>query len=131
MVKQYVYVDTAATAGDLVSEQGGNTLKLNINGLLENLPPYVNVKLVQLEYITEEELMNGLVLKITRDASNQLNLNKTDSVLGICTFEYTRTPGGGGNSAFHYENHTNNYPVTISGNIQELSFYFADTLDWC
>jgi hypothetical protein len=126
MVKQFVYVDTASAAGDLVRTEGGTTIILDINGLLQNLPPYVNVKLLQLEYITTDVLNDGLILKIGCDASNQLNLNKKDSVVGICTFSNEDVVGGV--TTYHFENRDRTgFPVTISGNIQQLRFYFVNT----
>ena len=121
MVKQYVYIDTAAIAnGDLVKKINNDTLRLNINGLLSDLPPYALVSLQQLEFISDIDLSSGLVAKLKNGTSNQMNLNKTDSVLGVCTFEYTK------GTFYHYKEPNVSFPLMISGNIQQLELYFAD-----
>ena len=121
MVKQYVYIDTAAIVnGDLVKLINNDTLRLNINGLLSDLPPYALISLQQLELISDSDLPNGLVAKLKNGTSNQMNLNKTDSVLGVCTFEYTK------GTFYHYKEPNVSFPLMISGNIQQIELYFAN-----
>lgn len=120
MVKQYVYVDTkAGTSSDLVTIINAEKIRININGLLSSLPPYALISLHQLEYITSTEVNEGLVLMFRGDASNQMNLNKTDSVLSLCKYDYTK------GTNYHYIESANPMSIMISGNIQQLEFYFV------
>jgi hypothetical protein len=122
MVKQYVYVDTfAKDSSDLVTING-NYLRMNINSLLKDIPPYINLSVVQLEFISPDDLQNGLILKIKADSANQLNLNKVDSVLDILDFSYTK------GTIHTYRNHHNKFHVTLSGNTSQIEVYFADSL---
>ena len=123
MVKQYVYIDTkAALTSDLVTIINNDRIRININGLLSALPPYALISLHQLEYITATEVNTGLIMMFSGDAANQMNLNKTDSVLSLCKFDYTK------GTNYHYIESTNPMPTMISGNIQQLEFYFVDYL---
>jgi len=122
MVKQYVYIDTkAANTSDLVTIINNDRIRININGLLSALPPYALISLHQLEYITATEVNTGLIMMFSGDAANQLNLNKTDSVIGLCKFDYTK------GTNYHYIESVNPMQTMISGNIQQLEFYFVDS----
>lgn len=122
MVKQYIYVDSAAALlNELVLFQG-NHIKLNINGLLSDLPPYALISVKQLQFVSPNDFANGLILKITNGVSNQMNLNRRDSVLGICPFEYTK------GTNYHFQEANISFPVMIAGNIQQIEIYFADCL---
>ena len=122
MVKQYVYVDTFAKASSDLITTSGNYLRMNINSLLKDIPPYINASVTQLEIISQDDLEDGVVFKIKADSANQLNLNKVDSVLGILEFSYLK----GTNHV--YKNHRNQFNVTLSGNTSQLEVYFADSL---
>jgi len=87
--------------------------------LLTSLPPYALISLHQLEYVTDTEIDQCLVMMFSGDASNQINLNKTDSVLSLCKFDYTK------GTNYHYIEPSNPMQTMISGNIQQLEFYFA------
>lgn len=120
MVKQYVYVDTKSElTSDLVTINNAEKIRLNINGLLNSLPPYALISLHQLEYITSTDVDDGIVMMFSGDASNQMNLNKTDSVLSLCKFDYTK------GSNYHYIESNTPMQIMVSGNIQQLEFYFV------
>jgi len=122
MVKQYIYVDTFAALSSDLTTISGDYLRMNINSLLKDIPPYINVSVVQIEYDSPDDLVNGVVLKIKADAANQLNLNKVDSVLGLLEFSYTK----GTNHV--YKNHQNQFYTTLSGNTSQLEVYFANSI---
>lgn len=120
MVKQFVYLDTASVeSGDLV-KLSNNVLRLSLNGLLMDVPPYAKVSLRQLQYISDSDQADGLILKMKNGNGNQMNLNKTDSVVAICPFEYTK------GTNYHYKEPNDPFPSLISGNIQSLELYFAN-----
>lgn len=126
MVKQYVYIDTKAgtsseTSSDLVKVINNERIRININGLLSSLPPYALISLHQLEYITSTEVNEGIIMMFSGNASNQMNLNKTDSVLSLCKFDYTK------GTNYHYIESANPMSIMISGNIQQLEFYFVSS----
>jgi hypothetical protein len=122
MVKQYVYVDTfAKDSSDLITTSG-DYLRMNINSLLKDIPPYINVSIVQIEYISPDDLVSGVVLKIKADSANQLNLNKVDSAL--CLLEYSLVK----NAIYFYKNHRNKFYTTLGGNTSQLEIYFADSI---
>jgi hypothetical protein len=121
MVKQYVYVDTfAKDSSDLITTSG-DYLRMNINSLIKDIPPYINVSIVQIEYISPDDLVSGVVLKIKADSANQLNLNKVDSAL--CLLEYSLVK----NAIYFYKNHRNKFYTTLGGNTSQLEIYFADS----
>jgi hypothetical protein len=122
MVKQYVYVDTfAKDSSDLITTSG-DYLRMNINSLIKDIPPYINVSIVQIEYISPDDLVSGVVLKIKADSANQLNLNKVDSAL--CLLEYSLVK----NAIYFYKNHRNKFYTTLGGNTSQLEIYFADSI---
>jgi hypothetical protein len=122
MVKQYVYVDTfAKDSSDLITTSG-DYLRMNINSLIKDIPPYINVSIVQIEYISPDDLVSGVVLKIKADGANQLNLNKVDSAL--CLLEYSLVK----NAIYFYKNHRNKFYTTLGGNTSQLEIYFADSI---
>ena len=122
MVKQYVYVDSAATLQDLVVVNG-NKIRLDINGLLMGLSRYALISLIQLKYISQVDLdYGGMTLKISTDTTNQISLNKMDSTLAICQFEPTA------GDTFNYKAPSNVFQLMIAGNVQQLELYFADNM---
>lgn len=120
MVKQSIYFDTASTLLDLVNF-GNNRLRINVNGLLNDIPPYALLRLCQLEFIAPGDLSDGVIMKFAGDSSNHMNLNKNDSVLAICQFDYTK------GTKYHYKQPEHSCQLQIAGNIQQLEFYFTDS----
>ena len=121
MVKQYVYLDTFAKDSSDLLTISGDYLRMNINSLLKDIPPYIMVSIVQIEYVSPDDLVNGVVLKIRADAANQLNLNKVDSALCLLEYSYVKA------NTFFYKNHRNQFYTTLSGNTSQLEIYFADS----
>ena len=122
MVKQSIYVDSASRTLDLVTISN-NRIRINFNGLLNDIPPYAMIRLLQLEYDSPVDLTDGIIMKFAGDCSNHMNLNKSDSVLSLCVFDYTK------GTQYHYKQPEITYQLMISGNVQQLEFYFSDLLN--
>jgi hypothetical protein len=123
MVKQTVYIDNYSTDGnsDIVTSNA-QSIRININGMLNDLPPYAMLSLKQLEFVSDEELAAGLVMVFKGTVSNQLNINKGDPVLAVCPFSHSNAAG----NLFHYKAPEYGCPLMIAGNIQQIEFGFKN-----
>ena len=121
MPKQYVYIDSNSVEGnsDIVSSNA-QTIRININGMLNDLPPYAMLSLKQLEFISGTDLASGLIMTFKGTASNQMNINKGDPVIAICPFDHTK------GSLYHYKAPELGCPIMIAGNIQQIEFGFKN-----
>ena len=66
------------------------TIRIDINGMLSDLPPYAMLSLKQLEFISDADLAAGLVMVYKGSVANQMSMNKGDPVLAICPFDHTK-----------------------------------------
>jgi hypothetical protein len=121
MPKQTIYIDNYAVDGnsDIVSSNA-QTIRININGMLNDLPPYAMLSLKQLEFISGTDLASGLVMVFKGTVSNQFNINKGDPVIAICPFDHTK------GTLYHYKAPELGSPLMISGNIQQIEFGFKN-----
>jgi len=121
MVKQTIYIDNYSTDGnsDIVTNTA-STIRININGMLNDLPPYAMLSLKQLEFVSNEDLAAGLVIVYKGTASNQFNINKGDPVLAICPFDHVK------GTNFHHKAPEVSSPLMIAGNIQQIEFGFKN-----
>ena len=125
MVKQTIYIDNAASDNSDIITTSASSIRININGLLNDLPPYAMLSLKQLEFISASELNSGLVMVYKGSASNQMNIGKGDPVLAVCPFDSINVAG----NLFHYKAPEYGCPLMIAGNIQQIEFGFKNTND--
>ncbi len=125
MVRQTIYIDNAASDNSDIITTSASSIRININGLLNDLPPYAMLSLKQLEFISASELNSGLVMVYKGSASNQMNIGKGDPVLAVCPFDSINVAG----NLFHYKAPEYGCPLMIAGNIQQLEFGFKNTND--
>ena len=125
MVKQTIYIDNAASDNSDIITTSASSIRININGLLNDLPPYAMLSLKQLEFISASELNSGLVMVYKGSVSNQMNIGKGDPVLAVCPFDSINVAG----NLFHYKAPEYGCPLMIAGNIQQLEFGFKNTND--
>ena len=121
MVKQTIYIDNYSTDGnsDIVTNTA-TTIRININGMLNDLPPYAMLSLKQLEFVSDEDLAAGLVMVFKGAVSNQMNINKGDPVLAICPFDHVK------GTNYHHKAPEIGFPLMIAGNIQQIEFGFKN-----
>jgi hypothetical protein len=121
MPKQTIYIDNYSTDGnsDIVTNTA-STIRININGMLNDLPPYAMLSLKQLEFVSNEDLAAGLIMVYKGTVSNQFNINKGDPILAICPFEYIK------GTNYHHKAPEVSSPLMISGNIQQIEFGFKN-----
>jgi len=121
MVKQTIYIDNWATDGnsDIVTNTA-STIRININGMLNDLPPYAMLSLKQLSFISDAELLAGLVMVFKGPVSNQMNINKGDPILAICPFSHDD------GTNYHHKAPEYGCPLMIAGNIQQIEFGFVN-----
>ena len=125
MVKQTIYIDNAASDNSDIINTNASTIRINISGLLNDLPPYALLSLKQLEFISATELNAGLVMVYKGSASNQMNIGKGDPVLAVCPFDSINVAG----NLFRYKAPDYGCPLMIAGNIQQIEFGFKNTND--
>ena len=125
MVKQTIYIDNAASDNSDIISTTAESIRIDINGLLTDLPPYAMLSLKQLEFISASELNSGLVMTFKGSASNQMNIGKGDPVLAVCQFDSINVAG----NLFHYKAPEYGCPLMIAGNIQQIEFGFKNTND--
>ena len=125
MVKQTIYIDNAASDNSDIITTSASSIRININGLLNDLPPYAMLSLKQLEFISASELNSGLVMVYKGSVSNQMNIGKGDPVLAVCPFDSINVAG----NLFHYKAPEYGCPLMIAGNIQQIEFGFKNTND--
>tara|TARA_R110000803_G_scaffold28235_1_gene65443 strand:+ start:714 stop:1187 length:474 start_codon:yes stop_codon:yes gene_type:complete len=123
MVKQTIYIDNAASDNSDIITTTAQTIRININGMLNDLPPYAMLSLKQLEFISDFDLAAGLVMVYKGTVSNQMNINKGDPVLAICPFDHTK------GALYHYKAPEIGCPLMIAGNIQQIEFGFKNSND--
>jgi hypothetical protein len=121
MPTQTIYIDNYSTDGnsDIVTKTA-STIRININGMLNDLPPYAMISLKQLEFVSDEDLASGLVMVFKGTASNQFNINKGDPVLAICPFDHVK------GTNYHHKAPEYGCPLMIAGNIQQIEFGFKN-----
>lgn len=120
MVKQTIYIDNHSSDNSDIITTTAQTIRININGLLTDLPPYAMLSLKQLEFISDVDLAAGLIMVYKGAVSNQMNINKGDPVLAICPFEYVK------GTNYHHKAPEYGCPLMISGNIQQIEFGFVN-----
>ena len=125
MPRQTIYIDNAASDNSDIISTTAESIRININGMLNDLPPYAMLSLKQLEFISASELNSGLVMVYKGSASNQMNIGKGDPVLAVCPFDSINVAG----NLFHYKAPEYGCPLMIAGNIQQLEFGFKNTND--
>jgi len=123
MPTQTIYIDNYSTDGnsDIVSTTA-ESIRININGMLNDLPPYAMLSLKQLEFISATDLASGLVMVFKGTVSNQMNINKGDPVMAICPFDSVNAAG----NLFRYKAPEYGCPLMIAGNIQQIEFGFKN-----
>jgi hypothetical protein len=121
MVKQTIYIDNAASDNSDIITTTASSIRININGMLNDLPPYAMLSLKQLEFVSDDDLAAGLVMVYKGSVSNQMNIGKGDPVLGICPFDHVK----GAN--YHHKAPEIGCPLMIAGNIQQIEFGFKNT----
>ena len=121
MPKQTIYIDNWSTDGnsDIVTSNA-QTIRININGMLNDLPPYVMLSLKQLEFVSDEDLAAGLVMFFKGTVTNQLTINKDDPILAICPFDHVK------GTNYHHKAPEYSCPLMIAGNIQQIEFGFKN-----
>jgi hypothetical protein len=121
MPTQTIYIDNYSTDGnsDIVTKTA-STIRININGMLNDLPPYAMISLKQLEFVSDEDLASGLVMVFKGTASNQFNINKGDPVMAICPFDHVK------GTNYHHKAPEYGCPLMIAGNIQQIEFGFKN-----
>ena len=125
MVKQTIYIDNAASDNSDIITTSASSIRININGMLNDLPPYAMLSLKQLEFISASELNSGLVMVFKGAVSNQMNINKGEPVLAVCPFDSINVAG----NLFRYKAPEYGCPLMIAGNIQQIEFGFKNTND--
>jgi len=125
MVKQTIYIDNAASDNSDIITTTASSIRININGLLNDLPPYAMLSLKQLEFISASELNSGLVMVFKGSVSNQMNIGKGEPVLAVCPFDSINVAG----NLFRYKAPEFGCPLMIAGNIQQIEFGFKNTND--
>ena len=121
MPTQTIYIDNYSTDGnsDIVTNTA-TTIRININGMLNDLPPYAMLSLKQLEFVSDEDLAAGLIMVFKGVVSNQFNINKGDPVLAICPFDHVK------GTNYHHKAPEYSCPLMIAGNIQQIEFGFKN-----
>ena len=125
MVRQTIYIDNAASDNSDIITTTASSIRININGMLNDLPPYAMLSLKQLEFISASELNSGLVMIYKGSVSNQMNIGKGDPVLAVCPFDSINVAG----NLFRYKAPEYGCPLMIAGNIQQIEFGFKNTND--
>ena len=125
MVKNTIYIDNAASDNSDIITTTASSIRININGMLNDLPPYAMLSLKQLEFISASELNSGLVMIYKGSVSNQMNIGKGDPVLAVCPFDSINVAG----NLFRYKAPEYGCPLMIAGNIQQIEFGFKNTND--
>tara|TARA_R100000900_G_C3238837_1_gene144748 strand:- start:77 stop:550 length:474 start_codon:yes stop_codon:yes gene_type:complete len=120
MVKQTIYIDNYSGDNSDIITITAQTIRINITGMLTDLPPYAMLSLKQLEFISDVDLAAGLIMVYKGAVSNQMNINKGDPVLAICPFEYVK------GTNYHHKAPEYGCPLMISGNIQQIEFGFVN-----
>jgi len=123
MVKQTIYIDNSASDNSDIITTSATSIRININGMLNDLPPYAMLSLKQLEFISDFDLAAGLVMVYKGTVSNQMNIGKGDPVLAICPFDHTK------GTNYHYKAPEIGCPLMIAGNIQQIEFGFKNAND--
>ena len=123
MVKQTIYIDNSASDNSDIITTTTQTIRININGMLNDLPPYAMLSLRQLEFVSDEDLTAGLIMVFKGTVSNQMNINKSDPVLAICPFDHVK------GTNYHHKAPDYSCPLMIAGNIQQIEFGFKNTND--
>ena len=125
MVRQTIYIDNAASDNSDIITTTASSIRINITGMLNDLPPYAMLSLKQIEFISGSELASGLVMVFKGAVSNQMNIGKGDPVLAVCPFSHSNAAG----NLFHYKAPEYGCPLMIAGNIQQIEFGFKNTND--
>jgi len=125
MVKQTIYIDNYSSDNSDIITTTAQTIRININGMLNDLPPYAlppyaMLSLKQLEFVSDVDLAAGLVMVYKGAVSNQMNINKGDPVLAICPFDYVK------GTNYHHKAPEYGCPLMIAGNIQQIEFGFVN-----
>lgn len=120
MVKQTIYIDNYSSDNSDIITTTASSIRINITGMLNDLPPYAMLSLKQLEFVSDEDLAAGLIMVFKGAVSNQMNINKGDPVLAICPFEYQK------GTNYHHKAPEYGCPLMIAGNIQQLEFGFVN-----
>ncbi len=120
MVKQTIYIDNYSSDNSDIITTSAQTIRININGMLNDLPPYAMLSLKQLEFVSDVDLAAGLVMVFKGAVSNQMNINKGDPVLAICPFDYVK------GTNYHHKAPEYGCPLMIAGNIQQIEFGFVN-----
>ena len=123
MVKQTIYIDNSASDNSDIITTSASSIRININGMLNDLPPYAMLSLKQLEFVSDEDLAAGLVMVYKGTVSNQMNIGKGDPVLAICPFDHVK------GTNYHHKAPEIGCPLMIAGNIQQLEFGFKNSND--
>lgn len=123
MVKQTIYIDNSASDNSDIITTSATSIRININGMLNDLPPYAMLSLKQLEFVSDEDLAAGLIMVFKGAVSNQMNIGKGDPVLAICPFDHVK------GTNYHHKAPEIGCPLMIAGNIQQLEFGFKNTND--
>ena len=121
MVRQTIYIDNAASDNSDIITTSASSIRININGLLNDLPPYAMLSLKQLEFVSDEDLAAGLIMVFKGAVSNQMNIGKGDPVLAICPFDHVK------GTNYHHKAPEIGFPLMIAGNIQQIEFGFKNT----
>ena len=121
MVRQTIYIDNAASDNSDIITTTASSIRININGLLNDLPPYAMLSLKQLEFVSDEDLAAGLIMVFKGAVSNQMNIGKGDPVLAICPFDHVK------GTNYHHKAPEIGFPLMIAGNIQQIEFGFKNT----
>jgi hypothetical protein len=123
MVRQTIYIDNAASDNSDIITTTASSIRINITGMLNDLPPYAMLSLKQLEFVSDTDLAAGLIMVFKGAVSNQMNIGKGDPVMAICPFDYVK----GAN--YHHKAPEYGCPLMIAGNIQQIEFGFKNTND--
>ena len=123
MVKQTIYIDNAASDNSDIITTTASSIRINITGMLNDLPPYAMLSLKQLEFVSDEDLASGLIMVFKGAVSNQMNIGKGDPVLAICPFDHVK------GTNYHHKAPEIGCPLMIAGNIQQIEFGFKNTND--
>ena len=123
MVKNTIYIDNAASDNSDIITTSASSIRININGMLNDLPPYAMLSLKQLEFVSDEDLASGLIMVFKGAVSNQMNIGKGDPVLAICPFDHVK------GTNYHHKAPEIGCPLMIAGNIQQIEFGFKNTND--
>ena len=121
MVKNTIYIDNEASDNSDIITTSASSIRININGMLNDLPPYAMLSLKQLEFVSDEDLASGLIMVFKGAVSNQMNIGKGDPVLAICPFDHVK------GTNYHHKAPEIGFPLMIAGNIQQIEFGFKNT----